>query len=133
MLFRSQGDSLILDAGNTGASYLWNNNFNPNQPQTFVVREPGKYRVIVNTPGCSTRDTIEVNYAVPPNFSLGPDRLLCEGDSVMLYLGYVDAKYLWQDGSTKQSFTVSAPGTYSVRMDHACGSFYDTIIFKYSP
>lgn len=127
-----QGDSLLLDAGNTGASFTWNNNFSPNQPQTFVVKQPGKYSVIIYTPGCATKDTIQVDYAATPNFSLGPDRLLCEGDSVMLYPGYLYAKYLWQDGSTKPSFTVSVPGTYSVRIDHACGTFNDTIVFKYS-
>jgi gliding motility-associated-like protein len=127
------GDSLVLDAGNPGASYVWNGNYNnANQEQTFVVRDVGKYRVIVTVPGCSSMDTIEVSYKVPSNFSLGPDQLICEGESVLLSPGNVNAKYLWQDGSTKPVFTVSGPGTYSVRMVEACGTFYDTIIFRSS-
>jgi len=125
------GDSLVLNAGNPGAKYVWNSNYNSaNQKQTFVVREAGKYRVIVTVPGCSSMDTIEVSYKAPSNLSLGPDKLICKGESVLLYPAYdVNAKYLWQDGSTKPAFNVSGPGTYSVRIDEACGIFYDTIIF----
>ena len=124
------GDSLVLDAGNPGASYVWNGNYNStNQGQTFVVRNEGKYRIIVTVPGCSSMDTIEVSYKAPSNFSLGPDQLICDGESVLLYPGNINAKYRWQDGSTKPAFTVPGPGTYSVRMDDACGIFYDTIIF----
>jgi gliding motility-associated-like protein len=125
------GNSLILDAGNPGASYIWNGNFDTsNQKQTFVVKDPGKHTVIVSVPGCSSRDTIEVSYKATSKFSLGPDQLICEGETVLLYPGYIDGQYLWQDGSTKPVFTVSDPGTYSVRMDEPCGTFYDTIVFK---
>ena len=128
-----EGDSLVLDAGNPGASYVWNNDYTrANQGQTFVVKDAGKYRVIVNVPGCSSMDTIEVSYKARTNFTLGPDQLICEGESVLLYPGNVNAKYLWQDGSTLPAFTVSAPGTYSVRMDEACGAFHDTVIFTKS-
>lgn len=124
------GDSLVLNAGNPGAKYVWNGNYNSaNQEQIFVVRDAGKYRVIVTVPGCSSMDTIEVSYKAPSNFSLGPDQLICEGESVLLYPGSINARYLWQDGSTKPAFTVSGPGTYSVRIDEACEIFYDTIIF----
>src|SRR6188768_1115751 len=124
------GDSLVLDAGNPGASYEWNGNFNtPNQTQTFVVKNEGKYRVRVAVPGCVTNDTIEVKFKSPSTLSLGADKLLCEGDSILLNPGIMNAKYLWQDRSTKPYFIVTRPGTYSVRIDDACGSFSDTIKF----
>ena len=127
------GDSLLLDAGNSGASYEWNGNFNDrNQIQTFVVKNEGKYRVRVAIPGCSVNDTIEVRYKSPSTLSFGPDKLLCEDDSVLLNPGIMNGKYLWQDGSTKSYFIVTRPGTYSVRVDDACGSFSDTINFTSS-
>lgn len=127
------GDSLVLNAGNPGALYVWNGNYSDtNQKQTFVVRDEGKYRVIVTVPGCSSMDTIEISYLAPSNFSLGPDQLICEGESVLLYPGNINARYLWQDGSARPVFTVTGPGIYSVRMDDACGSYYDTIIFTSS-
>jgi gliding motility-associated-like protein len=87
---------------------------------------------MVIVPGCFSCDTIEVNYKAPSEFSLGPDKLICEGETVLLYPGNIDARYLWQDGSTKPAFTVTDPGAYSVRIEDACGTYYDTIIFTRS-
>lgn len=63
------GQSIILDAGNPGATYQWDNG---SQERTIEVSDPGTYTVEITSPtGCSYTDTanIEVLY-VYPEFSL---------------------------------------------------------------
>lgn len=50
----------------------------------------------------------------PPNLNLGPDAPLCAGSSVTLNAGLGYATYLWDNNSTGNSRTVSAPGTFYV-------------------
>lgn len=48
-----------------------------------------------------------------PSIELGNIHGMCEGSTLLLQPGNY-ASYLWQDGSTFPSFTVSAPGNYFV-------------------
>lgn len=58
-----EGSSLVLDAMNTGNTYLWNDN---STNQTLTVTTAGRYYVTVSTEGCSTSDTITVSTAPHP-------------------------------------------------------------------
>ncbi len=49
---------------------------------------------------------------------LGPDTLLCPGDTLLLDATRDGATYLWQNGSTAPLYTVTAPGTYIVQWSH---------------
>lgn len=61
------GNSVLLDAGNSGASYLWSNG---STSQTQVVMDPGKYWVQVDRDGCSSSDTLQIrlNPSLMPKF-----------------------------------------------------------------
>jgi len=61
--------------------------------------------------------------------ALGPDNVnLCDvGDSLQLNAGNPGATYLWSTGSTEQSITVDAPGTYFVTVTGSCGLGSDII------
>ncbi|KAA5533161.1 T9SS type A sorting domain-containing protein [Taibaiella lutea] len=55
------GETIILDAGNAGAVYLWNT---MGTTQTIAVNDPGLYSVTVsNGFGCSSRDSININFS----------------------------------------------------------------------
>lgn len=57
-------DSLILNAGNPGSQYLWQDN---STSQKFIVDTSGTYYVAVtNQDGCNATDTISVNIMKPP-------------------------------------------------------------------
>ena len=56
---------------------------------------------------------VEVNGAIA-NFSLGPDTLLCEGDSYFLDATTPNATYLWSNGSTNENIEVLYSSDYSV-------------------
>lgn len=51
------GSQLVLDAGNAGATYKWNNN---STGKTLVATKHGQYSVLVTKNGCSASDTILV-------------------------------------------------------------------------
>ncbi|MBK8565467.1 MAG: T9SS type A sorting domain-containing protein [Saprospiraceae bacterium] len=56
-----------------------------------------------------------------PVLNLGPDISACENGVTALDAGPGFASYRWQDGSTEQTLTAFAPGTYSVTVTDACG------------
>lgn len=52
--------AIVLDAGNPGSTYLWNDN---STAQTLTVNSQGTYYVTVtNANGCVGSDTIQINY-----------------------------------------------------------------------
>jgi gliding motility-associated-like protein len=61
------------------------------------------------------------------------NRLVCEGDTLILSGSQVGAEYLWQDGSTKITFDVTTPGTYYVEARTLCEVVSDTIQVEFSP
>lgn len=60
---------------------------------------------------------------------LGPDTVLCPGDTLLLNAFREGATYLWQDGSTQPGFSVTAAGTYIVQWSHPdCIYAPDTVV-----
>lgn len=106
-----QGESLILDAGVAGGSYLWQDG---STGPGYVVNGPGSYSVTVTANNCSASDQITVNYNPLPPVDLGPDVTLCTGETLVLDVTTPGATYAWQNGSTGPTFTVTGPGQYSV-------------------
>ena len=54
---KCESDSVLLDAGNLGANYLWNTG---EITQTIYAKSPGTYSVIIESNGCFEYDTIIV-------------------------------------------------------------------------
>ncbi len=115
-------DTLQLDATNTGASYVWNDG--STLPQ-LTVTAPGTYFVTASIGSCSTSDTIQVTYELP--LVLGPDTLLCETESITLST-LLPGSYLWSDGSTTSSVTVSQTGIYVLTLTTADCVQRDTVL-----
>jgi parallel beta-helix repeat protein len=63
---------------------------------------------------------------------LGNDVALCTGDSVQLIAGSPTDTVLWSNGATTASIWVSAPGSYSVTVNSACGTGADAIVITAS-
>lgn len=67
-------------------------------------------------------------------FTLGPDSVICPGNSFQLYAAGSYVSYLWQDGSTDSAYRVTAPGTYFVQVTDACAKTYaDTMLVAAAP
>jgi hypothetical protein len=112
--------SATLDAGNTGATYLWNDG---SVGQTLVVDTAGTYYVeVTNANGCSDIDTLVVSEDVVL-VDLGSDLSYCIGTvfSATLDAGNAGATYLWSDGSASQTLAVDTAGTYWVIVTNGNG------------
>jgi gliding motility-associated-like protein len=115
---------LILDAGNPGATYTWQDG---STNQTYTVTTTGTYFVTVDNGGCSTTDTIDVDI-VNLTLDLGPDITICD-PTITLDAQNPGSTYEWQDASTNQSYDVSVVGTYSVEITDPNGcTTSDTLI-----
>ncbi|MCF8369917.1 MAG: gliding motility-associated C-terminal domain-containing protein [Bacteroidales bacterium] len=113
------GDTLVLNAGSSYSEYLWQDG---SQNPYYFVTIPGTYWVMVtNENGCSGGDTIQVDFAILPEIDLGPDTVLCEGESLVLDVDPSFAAYLWQDGSEESTYEVTQPGEYWVMVTNEIG------------
>ncbi|MEZ4777089.1 MAG: GEVED domain-containing protein [Bacteroidia bacterium] len=111
-----------LDAGNPGLSFNWSTGDNS---QTIVALPPvsgsDTVSVTVTDPasGCATTDAIVITAGTPPSVDLGGDQAGC--DVIILDAGNPGASYLWSNGATTQSITVTSAGVYSVAVTDAGG------------
>ncbi|MDQ3047145.1 MAG: T9SS type A sorting domain-containing protein [Bacteroidota bacterium] len=119
------GDSILLDAGNTGFNFLWNNG---TTGQTLMASSTGAYYVTVTNPvtGCAATDTNNVTEYALPVIPLGADTALCFGDSLVLNAGTDGDVYAWGGGQTTQMITVSTAGTYSVTVTNTVTTCVNT-------
>jgi gliding motility-associated-like protein len=110
-----EGDSAVLDATMPFAvSYYWNND---SLRADIVVRDSGRYNVIVSTGECVSYDTVYVLTLPPPNVNLGADTLICKGDTVTLKAEkYALYSYRWSTGATENSIRVSDEKIYGVEV-----------------
>jgi gliding motility-associated-like protein len=104
-------DSLLLDAGNIGSTYTWQNG---NSGQTFLVKKSGLYYVAVNQNGCVARDSIAISALTSPVIYLTDNTTICKPGTVTLS-GSGGDSYNWSpatglsDASTP--VTIATPDT----------------------
>ena len=117
------GNGLVLNAGNTpGVTYQWKLNgvdIPGATNSSYMVTQPGDYRVLVENIGCASTSTATAIQAGPLNVYLGNDTSYCEVKNVYAKLdaGYPGAKYLWSTGETTQTIQVKKAGKYTVHVD----------------
>ncbi|TNE48341.1 MAG: HYR domain-containing protein [Bacteroidetes bacterium] len=84
---------------------------------------------------CDYTNNLSFNFLLlnSPFVDLGPDQIICEDSSVTFDPGAGYISYLWQDGSTGQTFTADVPGTYWVEVTDICGfKQRDSVFFSFS-
>jgi gliding motility-associated-like protein len=103
------GNQLVLNAGSSGSTYLWQNN---STASTFTVTVSGTYFVNVTNSCGTAHDTIVVNYNAPPVLNLGNDTSLCQGQQLILNATTANATYQWSNNTTNPTLSVSTSGSY---------------------
>lgn len=102
--------------------------------------EENQYRLTgVDEKGCSVADSICVMIRYNPSVYFGNDTTLCPHQTLKLTMkAYGDinsqsaaSTYLWQDGSTKNTFVISKAGTYWGSTKYSGCSDIDTIKVNY--
>ncbi|WP_118976638.1 Ig-like domain-containing protein [Taibaiella koreensis] len=113
------GNILTLQAGNPGASYLWDNSSTGSARQ---VSATGVYFVEARIGDCLDKDTISITVHPLPVVALGNDTTICSNAPLVLDAGNPGATYLWNGGSTVRTLSVHTAGNYSVVVTdaHTC-------------
>lgn len=107
------GDSVLLDAGNGFANYLWSNG---SALQQIKIFSSGIYSVVataINT--CVSSDSVNIIFNPLPIPTLGNDTSLCKDQYLVLNPGKFTT-YLWQDGTAEPTFNAKLLGTYNVKV-----------------
>jgi gliding motility-associated-like protein len=118
------GNTLVLNASTSNASYNWQDN---STNSTFTVNQQGNYWVNVTSNGCSSSESINVNYSALPIINLGNNINLCNGESITLNATNNNATYVWQDNSTSPTYNVTQQGIYWVSVTENNCSNSDSI------
>lgn len=124
------GTPVILDAGNSGAIYLWNDQ---TTSQTLNVTSTGTFNVAVTKDGCTANDEINVTVNTYPVVNLGNNQTVCEGIPVLLDAGNPGSTYIWSNGSTTQQLNVTTSDIYEVTVSNSGCSANDNVIVNFKP
>jgi len=113
-----EGESIVLDAGFAGASYLLSTG---ETTQTITVSTANTYSVTVNDPnGCNGSDSGMVTVLPKPLADAGESKTICEGETATL-TATGGVSYLWTTGDATSTITVSEAGSYHVTVTAANG------------
>lgn len=109
-----EGIQLIGTSGKTAS-------FRPDKPGAYTVQ------VRQSIPGCGESDpaSLKLEVKARPFVSVGNDTTFCEkdGDLILEARGGEFTSYLWNDGSTASTLSVSEKGTYSVTITDEFGCY----------
>ncbi|MBL0008017.1 MAG: hypothetical protein IPP25_12840 [Saprospiraceae bacterium] len=61
------------------------------------------------------------------DLNLGPDQSLCPGEIISLSPGIANVQYLWQDGSTGNTYQSTREETIILTISNECGTSTDTL------
>ncbi|MGD1847718.1 MAG: gliding motility-associated C-terminal domain-containing protein [Salibacteraceae bacterium] len=108
-------DTLLWSNGSTGTALT------PNPPFTIWIEA-------TDTVGCKYSDTVSWSLINPPTLNLGPDVLLCSGQSVDFIVPLQpDWSLVWSDGDTANPLTVSTTQTLIGAVSNVCATVVDTV------
>lgn len=88
---------------------LWSTN---SQAHSIQVINSGLYWAEVNNNGCSTRDSIEVDFKPLPELNLGSDIVICGGNNYVITAETNGSQLQWNNGAISPSITVSSSNVY---------------------
>ncbi len=110
------GSSTLLTATG-GASYIWSQGGNTSSISVSPVTGTTYVVTVTSSFGCTNTDTVYVAVNTSPVVSLGADKVICMGDSVILSSSIVAVTYQWTPGGAASSAITVSPSvtsTYSI-------------------
>jgi len=94
----------------------------------LVINQPGIYSAKVYNYCGEGYDTVKIDSLYPDSVNLGPDFVLCEGDTLNWDIsGIWGSSYLWWNGDTNATNYVDSGGQFWAQVNNACGLMRDTI------
>ena len=121
-----EGESIIL-SGAGADTYTWDNGVTDNQ--AFQPTATTTYTVTgTDANGCVDSSQVTVVFIPAEEFDMGNDTVICPGLPITLRPDPSFSAFLWQDGTTADTFFVTDPGTYNVSVTDSAGCYYNSEI-----
>ncbi len=106
------GVAIVISASPDYSSYLWSNG---TSEQTTTIATNSTLSVTVfDSLGCSSSDTIQINFLNPISIWLGNDTTLCYSDSIKISAPSGFSSYLWNTNEISQEIWVKVSGNYTL-------------------
>ena len=122
------GQSVILSCNSSPSyNYQWRRNgvyISGNNNDSLIVTQPGAYSVIISDNGCpvsSSQVTVNFSTIATPVISSNGSIQPCVGGSVTLSATSGYTSYLWSNGATTQSTSITSSGSYTVQVTNSSG------------
>lgn len=113
-----------LNAPATTGTILWSTG---SSATSITAGTAGIYWLDITELGCSSRDSIVIDYYPIPNVNLGNDTVICSITTLNFDATNIFSTYAWSTGATTPGISVSQSGIYWVDVT-SCGVTYsDTI------
>ncbi|WP_027420262.1 T9SS type B sorting domain-containing protein [Crocinitomix catalasitica] len=105
-------DSIVLNPDIPDALYEWQDG---STEQTLIVKESGRYWVVIDNDGVITTDTVDLIFGTMPALNLGEDIYRCRLDEPLEFnFTHRNTTYEWQDGSTEPNYIINEAGLFWV-------------------
>lgn len=129
------GEVLMLDAANPGATYSWSNGATT---RTIPVTRPGNYSVQVSNGLCQRTDAIAVQFNPSPVQMATRQFHTCLGEDeqyVRLDAGNPGSRYDWSTGERSRVILAGAYGWYAVEVTNQfdCAARDSAQVIEYCP
>ncbi len=100
----------------------------------FTVADSGSVYVAVSNQCGTAYDTMDVDLLDDiPVLDLGPDTIICPGQTVTLSVGFPDVDIHWFDGSTGATLQLNNAGNAFATISNMCGVSSDTMMISLLP
>jgi gliding motility-associated-like protein len=106
-----EGEIYVLNAGNPGATYLWQDG---TSLQTLQATYDDQYIVQVTQSGCTGSDTVQLTFLETPQLFPVTDTTICRGSQVFLDITNIipGFTFQWSDGYPDPYRLIEDEGTY---------------------
>ncbi|MBI5372862.1 MAG: gliding motility-associated C-terminal domain-containing protein [Sphingobacteriales bacterium] len=116
---KCNSDTLRLNAPPGFLNYAWSPAYNISSvtAQQVAVNpsvDTSYYIKAEKTPGCFAYDTVRITVHTSPPISLGADKSICSGDSLLLDAGPGFSQYNWNTGAQTQVVKIQTAGQFDV-------------------
>lgn len=121
------GDSVLLIGQSAHSTFEWNTSVGTFfQDSVWIYQTDTVVLTATNTCG-TNKDTLGLEFILPPNTSLGSDTIICYGDTLMLDATDNHAHYNWNGINNLPQIPAFLTGQYAVTVTNVCGSDSDQI------
>lgn len=126
--FLCPGESIHIVLPQLSVSFQWQDG---SDASDYTITNEGTYSLTISNACGETHDELSVIEIVPPSFTLGQDLTgLCDGEVIEYSFDPELGDFLWHDGNTFPTYTITTSGLYSLTVTNECGSNSDEVLVE---